>query len=214
MLITNTSPDVPTSFHIARIRHTLAPGESVNISNNYHEEIRVQCNSIPHLVADWFEGENKGKDLGDSKVQSTVSNVNSKKVTDTLEYLTETKANKKNVYTKEESDKQLAKKADVKTPSVDGAIAIINSDGSIGDAQLKPSDLEHAGKAGKLLEDHVKADHSTPPAGTPAKEDISRGTTAKRPKNCRIGTFYFDQTLKLPIWWEGKMWVDASGSKT
>ena len=43
------------------------------------------------------------------------------------------------------------------------------------------------------------------------------GTTANRPVNTgviklRIGQFYFDTTLGIPIWWNGTNWVNASGT--
>jgi len=39
------------------------------------------------------------------------------------------------------------------------------------------------------------------------------GTTVNRPKApLLIGQPYFDQTLNIPIWWNGKVWVNASGT--
>jgi len=39
------------------------------------------------------------------------------------------------------------------------------------------------------------------------------GTTANRPVNkLQIGQMYFDTTLGYPIWWNGKNWVNASGT--
>jgi hypothetical protein len=43
------------------------------------------------------------------------------------------------------------------------------------------------------------------------------GITADRPVDTgvirlRIGQFYFDTTLGLPIWWDGSDWIDASGT--
>ena len=39
------------------------------------------------------------------------------------------------------------------------------------------------------------------------------GTTVNRPTaNQQIGQFYFDTTLGYPIWWNGKKWVNSSGS--
>jgi hypothetical protein len=41
----------------------------------------------------------------------------------------------------------------------------------------------------------------------------SSGLTADRPVlNLKIGDFYFDTTLTLPIWWTGSDWVDAAGN--
>lgn len=39
------------------------------------------------------------------------------------------------------------------------------------------------------------------------------GTTANRPTlNLQIGQFYFDTTLNYPIWWNGTVWKNASGT--
>jgi hypothetical protein len=39
------------------------------------------------------------------------------------------------------------------------------------------------------------------------------GTTVNRPVNkLQIGQMYFDTTLGIPIWWNGKNWVNASGT--
>jgi hypothetical protein len=39
------------------------------------------------------------------------------------------------------------------------------------------------------------------------------GTKTNRPTtNLIIGQFYFDQTLGYPVWWNGKAWVNASGT--
>jgi hypothetical protein len=39
------------------------------------------------------------------------------------------------------------------------------------------------------------------------------GTTVNRPPAPRqIGQIYFDITLNIPIWWNGKNWVNASGT--
>ena len=39
------------------------------------------------------------------------------------------------------------------------------------------------------------------------------GTTANRPAiNQQIGQFYFDTTLNYPIWWNGTVWKNASGT--
>jgi len=39
------------------------------------------------------------------------------------------------------------------------------------------------------------------------------GTKTQRPTaNQQIGQFYFDTTLGYPIWWNGKNWVNASGT--
>jgi hypothetical protein len=43
------------------------------------------------------------------------------------------------------------------------------------------------------------------------------GITADRPVDTgvirlRVGQFYFDTTLGLPIWWDGSDWIDASGT--
>ena len=45
------------------------------------------------------------------------------------------------------------------------------------------------------------------------------GTTIQRPKVnaatnnvLAIGFTYFDTTLNIPIWWNGKVWVNASGT--
>ena len=39
------------------------------------------------------------------------------------------------------------------------------------------------------------------------------GTKIQRPNsNLSIGNQYFDTTLGIPIWWNGKAWVNASGT--
>jgi hypothetical protein len=39
------------------------------------------------------------------------------------------------------------------------------------------------------------------------------GLTADRPAiNRQIGQFYFDTTLGYPIWWNGTVWKNASGT--
>jgi hypothetical protein len=43
------------------------------------------------------------------------------------------------------------------------------------------------------------------------------GTTANRPTNTTasplaIGQFYYDTTLDRPIWWNGTVWKNASGT--
>jgi hypothetical protein len=39
------------------------------------------------------------------------------------------------------------------------------------------------------------------------------GTTALRPAlGLQIGQFYFDTTLGYPIWWNGTVWKNASGT--
>jgi hypothetical protein len=39
------------------------------------------------------------------------------------------------------------------------------------------------------------------------------GTTALRPVlGLQIGQFYFDTTLGYPIWWNGTVWKNASGT--
>ena len=39
------------------------------------------------------------------------------------------------------------------------------------------------------------------------------GKTADRPQdNLQIGQQFFDTTLGYPIWWNGKAWVNASGT--
>jgi hypothetical protein len=43
------------------------------------------------------------------------------------------------------------------------------------------------------------------------------GTTAERPVNTgspklQIGQYYFDTTVGKPIWWNGTIWVDATGT--
>jgi hypothetical protein len=41
----------------------------------------------------------------------------------------------------------------------------------------------------------------------------SSGTTAERPgTQLYVGQMYFDTTLNIPIWWNGKHWVNASGT--
>jgi hypothetical protein len=39
------------------------------------------------------------------------------------------------------------------------------------------------------------------------------GTTADRPiQNLQVGQFYFDTTLGYPIWYNGTVWKNASGT--
>jgi hypothetical protein len=43
------------------------------------------------------------------------------------------------------------------------------------------------------------------------------GSTTDRPVDTgviklRVGQFYFDTTLGIPIWWDGADWVNASGT--
>jgi len=39
------------------------------------------------------------------------------------------------------------------------------------------------------------------------------GTTANRPtERLAIGQFYYDTTLGIPIWWNGTVWKNASGT--
>ena len=39
------------------------------------------------------------------------------------------------------------------------------------------------------------------------------GTTANRPtQNLQIGQFYYDTTLGIPIWYNGTVWKNASGT--
>ena len=39
------------------------------------------------------------------------------------------------------------------------------------------------------------------------------GTTADRPtQSLQIGQFYFDTTLGIPIWYNGTVWKNASGT--
>ena len=40
----------------------------------------------------------------------------------------------------------------------------------------------------------------------------TKGPTAKRPKGLPVGVSYFDTDLKMPIWWDGKRWMDATGN--
>lgn len=42
---------------------------------------------------------------------------------------------------------------------------------------------------------------------------VSSGTTVKRPtKLLWIGRTYFDETLNIPIWYDGVDWIDATGA--
>lgn len=48
---------------------------------------------------------------------------------------------------------------------------------------------------------------------TQAASVPSAGPTSDRPvKNILAGYTYFDTTLKLPIWWDGSGWINASGT--
>lgn len=37
-------------------------------------------------------------------------------------------------------------------------------------------------------------------------------TTARPAIGRQIGQFYFDTTLGIPIWWNGTVWINASGT--
>lgn len=37
------------------------------------------------------------------------------------------------------------------------------------------------------------------------------GTSSNRPTSPSVGSFYYDNTIKKPIWWNGSNWVDATG---
>ena len=46
-----------------------------------------------------------------------------------------------------------------------------------------------------------------------ASDVTSSGTTGNRPTvNLYTGKFYFDETLGLPIWYDGSAWVKADGT--
>ena len=54
----------------------------------------------------------------------------------------------------------------------------------------------------------AQVDNFTQAINTPAS-----GTTAARPiANLQIGQFYFDVTLGIPIWYNGTVWKNASGT--
>jgi len=39
------------------------------------------------------------------------------------------------------------------------------------------------------------------------------GTTAGRPvTNLKVGQYYFDTSLGLPIWWNSSIWINAAGT--
>ena len=38
------------------------------------------------------------------------------------------------------------------------------------------------------------------------------GSTADRVRNPTTGTQYFDETLGIPIYWNGTDWIDATGA--
>lgn len=37
------------------------------------------------------------------------------------------------------------------------------------------------------------------------------GATAARPSAPQTGQFFFDTSLGIPIWWNGAVWVNATG---
>ena len=46
-----------------------------------------------------------------------------------------------------------------------------------------------------------------------ATANPNNGVTTGRPtSNQQIGQIFFDTTLGIPIWWNGKVWVNASGT--
>lgn len=44
------------------------------------------------------------------------------------------------------------------------------------------------------------------------RRSLSQGATAERPKNPDKGTQHYDYTLEKPVWWNGTVWKDASGT--
>lgn len=44
------------------------------------------------------------------------------------------------------------------------------------------------------------------------KQDISSGATLARPETPILGQMYFDTDLGIPIWWNGTIWVNATGT--
>lgn len=46
----------------------------------------------------------------------------------------------------------------------------------------------------------------------PRSRDQLDGTTAARPTTVSVGTMYLDTTLNKPIWWNGTVWIDATGA--
>jgi len=49
------------------------------------------------------------------------------------------------------------------------------------------------------------------PSGNGRIRSARRGTTAQRPTGSVSGEDFFDTTIGKPIWWNGTVWVDASG---
>jgi hypothetical protein len=47
--------------------------------------------------------------------------------------------------------------------------------------------------------------------GIVVRTDTSSGATGARPVASTTGQPYFDITLGLPIWWNGTIWVNATG---
>lgn len=43
-------------------------------------------------------------------------------------------------------------------------------------------------------------------------QQSTSGTTASRPVASNVGDFYFDITIGKPIWWNGSVWKDATGT--
>lgn len=45
------------------------------------------------------------------------------------------------------------------------------------------------------------------------KLDNLKGVTYERPLEPNLGMYFFDTTLKIPIWWNGTIWVDANNNE-
>jgi hypothetical protein len=55
--------------------------------------------------------------------------------------------------------------------------------------------------------DNITQALTIPDSGATLDRPIDTG-----PIKLRVGQFYFDTTLGLPIWWDGSDWIDAAGN--
>ena len=87
--------------------------------------------------------------------------------------------------------------------------------------QLNPADTnttknKHVSNAqAKKWEDHVDDEGGNPHSVTAEQVGavpLLSGATLDRPESPEVGYMYFDTDLGIPIWWNGALWVNASGT--
>jgi len=74
-------------------------------------------------------------------------------------------------------------------------------------AQLYQDQLNNAFRLYFGQVDNITQALTIPDSGVTADRPLTTGT----PK-LRVGSYYFDTTLGIPIWWNGTNWVNASGT--